>query len=411
MPETQTQATAQPAAVDHVTMDAVLKETQRKLMERPELLQMRMENETMMAECRVRPRNHESIKAELIEQLRAYPSFARDAIYNKPVGRDEHGVMKFARNLSIRAAEAIAEAYGYCRIRSDVTVVDEDTVRIEASFIDYQKCRCWQDAGLLSKFYKTKQGRIARIPDDRFFNLVVKAEVSKRIREVITRSVPPGLRSELFEMAERQIDELLDDKTMDKILGQFSSKGVTLDQIETHIGRTRKAGWTKGDRRNLLGVWNAIKDGETTVAEAFEDGADPEGDALAAQLRAKAAKTRKSAVKVGVDPAVPGSDKSVKQVVEVSAEQEPAETPQQPTANTEEPSAEKDPVFNEQYQKELRSDFLRDLKEVDTKAGVEEFRLNAENLREDGTISGVTLHKCLGFCAERIAELAKESPK
>lgn len=383
MSEMQSQPTAQPAAVDQATMDAVLKETQRKLMERPELLQMRMENESMMAECRVRPRDHESIKAELIEQLRAYPSFAREAIYNKPVGRED-GVMKYARNLSIRAAEAIAEAYGYCRIRSDVTVVDDDTVRIEASFIDYQKCRCWQDAGLLSKLYKSKYGEIKRYSDDRFFNLVVKAEVSRRIREVITRSVPPGLRSELFEMAERQIDELLDDKTMDKILGQFSSKGVTLDQIETHIGRTRKAGWTKGDRRNLLGVWNAIKDGEITVAQAFEDGVDLEGDALAAQLQAKAAKTRKSR----------------------EADPSPAETPQQPAGETEQPAAKTD-RFDSQQEKEFRQEYREAIEAATTTRQVDTYLRNAKEAAECNRICEGTFIAVKRYCDERTVALQK----
>jgi hypothetical protein len=117
-----------------------------------------------------------------------------------------------------------------------------------------------------------------RYADDRFYNLVVKAEASRRIREVIVRSVPPGLRSELMEMAERKIDELLDDATIQKIVAHFASKSVTLEMLEDHVGRTLNAGWTKEDRSNLLGLWNGIKDGEFQVGEVF--GKDnPNGDA------------------------------------------------------------------------------------------------------------------------------------
>ena len=237
----------------------------------PDLALMRMENDNIQALAAARPRDHQKIRADLEAQITAYPSFVRTAIYCKPVGRDDSGQQKYARGLSIRAAEAIAEAYGYCRIRADVTPLDENTVKVEATFSDYQKGRIWQDGGVLSKFYKAKNGQMQRIPDDRFFNVTVKAEVSKRVREVILRSVPPGLRSELVEMVESRIDDLLDDSTVSKIIANFASKGVTEEMLETRIGRTPKAGWTKEDRKNLIGLWNALEQEETTVSEIIGD--------------------------------------------------------------------------------------------------------------------------------------------
>lgn len=262
---------------------------------------MRMENENIMSLAAARPRDHAKIKNEIVAQLEAYPSFAAAAIYSKPVGREndkctqcgselyrkngqraercfkcgstdiEEGKMKYARNLSVRAAEAIAEAYGYNRVRCDVIPVDNDTVKVEATFTDYQKGRIWQAAAMVSKFFRKRNGQMERIPDDRFYNVVVKAEQSRCIREAITRSVPPGLRSELFDMAEKRLATLLDDPTVNKILAKFATRGVTLEQIEKRIGRTRAMGWTEQDRLDLLGVWNALEDGETTVAEAFGD--------------------------------------------------------------------------------------------------------------------------------------------
>lgn len=244
-----------------------------------EIVLMKLENETIQALAAARPRDHEKIRNELVQQIEAYPSFAKSAIYCKPIGKDEGGNQKYARGLSIRAAEAIAEAYGFCRIRSDVTPIDDAHVKVEATFTDYQKGRIWQDGGIISKFYKNRKGQMTRIPDDRFYNVTVKAEASKRIREVITRSVPPGLRSELMEMVEKKIDTLLDDSTIDKMIANFANKGVTVEHLEKLIGRTRKAGWTKEDRRNLVGVWNSLEQDETTVNEIiaqFEEGQKPQ---------------------------------------------------------------------------------------------------------------------------------------
>lgn len=243
---------------------------------------LKLENETISSLAAARPRDHGSIKRDLVSQLEHYPSFAKAAIYNKPVGKDpQTGQMRFARGLSIRAAEAIAECYGFCRVRTDVTPIGDDAAKVEATFTDYQKGRIWQDGGIVSKYYKDRNGRTTKTPDDRFYNVVVKAELSKRVREVILRSVPPGLRSELMECAERKIDQLLDDGTVQKMVGKFSSKGVTLEMLEKRIGRTTQMGWTADDRRDLLGLWNAIEEGETTVAEAFGDITAPAADASA----------------------------------------------------------------------------------------------------------------------------------
>jgi hypothetical protein len=230
----------------------------------PHLAILKIENESIQALAAARPRNHEQIKAELMAQIDAYPSFAKAAIYCKPVGGG-----KFARNLSIRAAEGIAEAYGFNRVRCDVTPVDEDHVKIEATFTDFQKGRIWQDGGVLSKWYKSAQGKMVKWADDRFYSVVVKAEASRRIREVILRSVPPGLRSELMELAEKRIDLLLDDASVSKIVAQFANKGVTLEQLEKTVGRTLKAGWTKDDRKDLLGIWNAVESGEMNLETAL----------------------------------------------------------------------------------------------------------------------------------------------
>ena len=266
---------------------------------------LRMENENIMALAAAHPRDHKQIKADLLAQLEAYPAFADEAIYCKPVGtvtevvcqcghkyeaprqipRDgvpcprcekwepvsQRRRQKFARGLSVRSAEALAEAYGYNRVRADLLPFDADTIKVEASFVDYQRGRIWQSAGLASRLYKDRFGRMQRTSEDRFNNLVVKAEISRQVREVITRSVPPGLRAELFQGAERVQHTLLTDEKVTKILGAFATLGVSEVQLEAVIGRTRKQGWTERDRLDLQGIWQAIDDGETTVDAVFAE--------------------------------------------------------------------------------------------------------------------------------------------
>ena len=250
------------------SMDEVLAQTQARLMERPEMLQMRMENETIMAECRVRPRDLEAIKEELAEQLRVFPELADASIYRKPVGKNEQGVMQYAEGLSIRAAEVLAEMYGYNRVRADVSPLDDLRVKIDASFTDFQRGRVWQDGGIVTKQYKSKGGKVAVHPDDRFYSIVVKAEASRRLREVILRSINAALKAWYEAQCVAVLSATLDDKAVNQIVKSFAGIGVTEAQLES-VTRPRAMGWTSQDRLTLVGLWNAIKDGETSSEEAF----------------------------------------------------------------------------------------------------------------------------------------------
>lgn len=239
-----------------------------------DLAVIKMENESMMALAAARPRDYAEVLESVKGQLAAYRSFAQEAVYNKPVGKDPNtGQMRYARGLSIRAAEALAEAYRYCKVRSDVTPIDADTVRVEACFTDFQSGRVWQDSGIVSKTYKKRNGTIARHSDDRFYNVVVKAEASKRVRECIMRMIPPGLRSELVICVDAQLSEFLDESTQAAIIAQFANRGATVPMLEGLIGKSLDH-FTREDRGTLVGVWNALEAGETTVAEAFGTNGD-----------------------------------------------------------------------------------------------------------------------------------------
>jgi hypothetical protein len=230
---------------------------------------IKMENESMMMAASVRPRNNQAVMRELLDQMEAYPSFAESVMYAKPIGKDQRGQMQYARGLSIRAAEAIAAAWGYNRIEQTVEPIDEDRVRVTATFTDFQSGRIWRDSGIVSKWYKDRFGKMTKHNDERFFNVVIKAELSKRVREAVMRSVPPGVRSELQVIAERMIARLLGNDTIQKIVDSFASIGVTLVQLENLLDKPVKMGWTTEDRVTLQQVFTAIRDGETTVGEAF----------------------------------------------------------------------------------------------------------------------------------------------
>ena len=234
---------------------------------------IKIENDSIMSAAQAKPRDYKAVLHDIESQVKTFKSFAQEAMYDKPVGTDRDGKKRFATGLSIRAAEAMAVSMGNNKIRCDVIQVDNDTVKVEASFTDFCTGRVWTDARLVSKFYKTYKGGTQRHPDDRFYDLVVGAAKSKVIREVILRCVPPGLKSSLMECVQAEISNYLDDSTMVRLITQFSNKGVSGEMLEDLIGK--KAGdFNKDDRMRLVGVWNSINEGESTVTEVFSNSGD-----------------------------------------------------------------------------------------------------------------------------------------
>lgn len=268
----------------------------------PNIAIIKMENDNIMMMASAHPRDLKEMKAALLEQLEAFPKQAEKMIYSKPIGWQmdqcrkcgwkikrenkriaptkccnrncnstdiELGGEKFARGLSIRSAEMLAETYKYNRIRAWVEVIDRDTVKVCASFVDYQNGCSRTDEIVVSKFYTDYQKVQQRIPDDRFYSVTLRAASSKVIREVVNRSVTASLKAWLEEEAEKTIDNNLDDATIKKMVDYFASKRVTVEMLEELIGRPQSMGWTKEDRKNLIGIKNSLESGEETVASIF----------------------------------------------------------------------------------------------------------------------------------------------
>ena len=315
-----------------------------------DLALIKIENETMFSVAAVRKkRDLRAVCDNVLDQVKKFPSFAKAAIYCKPVGRekDEHGnfkkdangrdIQKYARGLSIRTAEALAEAYGYNRVSIDVDEIDADTVKIRASFIDYQQCRSWASSAILKKFYKTKFGKIVRIDEDRFYNVNVKARASIEAREVVIRCVPPGIRQELYEEIEEVLASRLTPEEVNKLVAAFMQTfKVSPDMIQARLGKSLDD-LTKDDRVMMLGLYTALKDGETTVDEAFGESKTPE------DMKAKVA-AGKEAVKQGrADGAAAATadapKKSVEQFVAEQATGLPlADKPEAPAAEAAAPA-------------------------------------------------------------------------
>jgi hypothetical protein len=228
---------------------------------------IKLENQTQMAIAVQRPRDESRILADSLKELDLYPSMAKEAIYTKPVGKDDTGNQKMVEGLSIRAAESLGNRWSNSSYGTEIISEDEEAATIASVFLDYQANTRHVTMARVSKFYKNRQGQIIRYSPDRF-DTTLKANGSKLLREVILRSLPAGLKKE-YETKARNIlkkEPVAQQRTA--VLERFSDLGVNEDQLAAWKEKPLKE-WKREDILDALGLANAIRDGEASIDSVF----------------------------------------------------------------------------------------------------------------------------------------------
>jgi hypothetical protein len=178
---------------------------------------------------------------------------------------------KFASGLSIRAAEDLANRWCNSSFGAEILSDDGEVVSGVAVFLDYERNLRRAFPFRVSRKYKGKDGTMRRWPEDRFNDVTVKASLSKALRECILRSLPAGLKAEY----ERKVREILASKAsgnkadaVGRMLQAFTRMGVGKDEIERLRGKDLAA-FDSTDITEMGAIYNAIEEGDTTVAQAF----------------------------------------------------------------------------------------------------------------------------------------------
>jgi hypothetical protein len=276
-----------------------------------DLALLKMENEQIFTIARLKPRDWASVTKQLDELIRAYPEAAKLAIYKKPVGTvylckcaNEHCLLrfeltslprnnepiqcprcegsaiqgkpekrkKFAEGLSIRAAESIRSILGFTRLSTQTELDQDGRATLRGVIVDYCTGNLSADERVLSPFYKSRYGRMERTPEDRFLNVVIKAEKSKLKRDLILDITPNIVKACFRDACEKILMETAKPELIEKnVLPYFQQKGLSLENLEYLVGRPLKLGWTQADISELRKIKAALETEETTVAELLAD--------------------------------------------------------------------------------------------------------------------------------------------
>lgn len=209
------------------------------------------------------------------------PAFAKKAIYHKPIGQGVEGP-------SIRLAEALARAM--TNILTDVSAIYDDPqkriVRVVASDLE-SNITFTKDVTVNKTVERSKpiEGRkivsqrvnskgypvfVLEATDDEILDRE-NALASKAMRTCLLRLIPGDVLEEAMDrcyQTQATKDAEDPDATRKAMVDAFGGINVSVEQLAAYLGHPLEQTVPK-EMQVLRGIFNAIKDGEATWAEAI----------------------------------------------------------------------------------------------------------------------------------------------
>ena len=247
-------------------------------------------------------------------------SFARVAIYHKPIGKGVEGP-------SIRFVEAAIR--NMTNILTETTTISEDDERrvIRVAVSDLETNTYFsQDVTVTKTVERSKlpQGEkpirmrtnsfgkpvyILHGTDDDILNKQ-NALISKAVRTLGLRLIPGDLVDEALWYVRQTMakeDAQNPDMAKNRIIDAFAQLGVQVEQLKEYVGHELSA-LDPSELQTLRAIYSAIKDGETSWKAVMDDKAEKEAEAKAAKKpAAESAKAApKATTKKNSEPAESG---------------------------------------------------------------------------------------------------------
>jgi hypothetical protein len=235
---------------------------------------MRVENEILMSAAVQRPRDEGAIVKGALRELDLVPEEASRAYYSIPYKeRQADGSVKIVKveGPSIKAAMALARRWGNCTVSCRVLNEDEGGFDLEGVFVDMETNFRLARPQRVGKTFKRRGGQLDTLSPERQA-MAIQSGASKAIRGAILGSLPAYLVGaydrKARSIAGGNLERPADAKAVEAVKSAFGKLEVTLEQLEGYAGDPPSA-WTGTHIADLRGLWNAIQDGQTTVAEVF----------------------------------------------------------------------------------------------------------------------------------------------
>ena len=216
---------------------------------------------------------------------------AESLFYSVPVGKDGNG-QKFVKGPSIRLAELVAAFYKNLRYQTDIIGQDGKGVTARAIVFDLENNTArsiTHTESIIDKYGKPYS--------DRQQERIKDVAQSKALRKALFTVVPMALVKPIILAAERVIagDAKGIEERRKNLVAWLDSLKIDKKRVWNAMGVAGAADLTPEHIIELGGIYNAIKNGDTTVDDAFppipkyrKDAEEKGGDMFAMDDAAKA---------------------------------------------------------------------------------------------------------------------------
>mgnify|MGYP001143043126 CR=1 FL=1 len=216
-----------------------------------------------------------------VQTAKNFPRNMRRAIENaltivtrSKTGASEYGYAlpragKMITGPSVHLARVLAQTWGNLRVEARVVEVGGTTLTSEAVCWDLESNVAVKVS--VKRSIMTKRGRM----NDDMIVVTGNAANAIAFRNAVFSVIPKGVVDELYDAAQKTITgDLSDEKKLvakrtTVLKAMTDSFGVTEEEILAAIGKGSVAHIGKDEIAVLIGIGQAIRDGDTTVAEAF----------------------------------------------------------------------------------------------------------------------------------------------
>lgn len=211
------------------------------------------------------PRSMQQFKTRACEMACVDEETAASCIYRRPVGK-EGTSMKFAEGMSVRMAEIVGASYGNLRVYATVIDQTERQVIARGMAIDLES-----NFASSSEVIESTVDKHGKPYSERQRALVAKVACSKARRDATFQVVPKALAKPV-EVSVRKL-LLGEAKSLDtrrqQVSGWIKTLNINEDRVYAALGVKGIAEVGFGELETLTGLRTAIKDGDTSIDEAF----------------------------------------------------------------------------------------------------------------------------------------------
>lgn len=212
------------------------------------------------------PRSIEKFQKRATTMATMDKDTARSCIYNRPVGKDKTGKIKYVEGESIRLAEIVAASYG--NIRAGSMLIEQNSRQVKARGFCHD---LENNVGVSTEVVESTVDREGMPFSERMRVVVAKATLAKARRDAIFQVIPKAMCKAITNAAKAVVFDKRKplDERKKVALDWLDTLKVSPERVWTALGIAGASEIGEEHLELLTGIRTAIDEGDSTIAEAF----------------------------------------------------------------------------------------------------------------------------------------------